>query len=194
MRYSTLFVLMEHLNTLDYLILAFLLWGFIAGFRRGLIMELCTLVGLFLGIWLAIHFSKTAEEWMRNSQGLEGAWIKMAAFLAVFVGAYIAFYFLGKALSKAVSLIMLGMLNRIAGGIFGMVKMMMFSSVVFMMIKMAGIPLFSEKTENESSIFKPVHTFAEFIHPKIKDVLPEKISDAGSNNPIESEITKNEIE
>ena len=43
-------------------------------------------------------------------------------------------------------------------------------SVVFMMIKMAGIPLFSEQTENESSIFKPVHTFAEFIHPKIKDV------------------------
>jgi uncharacterized membrane protein required for colicin V production len=55
---------------------------------------------------------------MRNSQGLEGAWIKMVAFLAVFVGAYIAFYFLGKALSKAVSLIMLGMINRIAGGIF----------------------------------------------------------------------------
>ena len=185
---------MEHLNTLDYLILAFLLWGFIAGFRRGLIMELCTLVGLFLGIWLAIHFSKTAEEWMRNSQGLEGAWIKMAAFLAVFVGTYIAFYFLGKALSKAVSLIMLGMINRIAGGFFGMVKMMMFSSVVFMIIKMAGIPLFSEQTENESSIFKPVHTFAEFIHPKMKEVLPEKIYDAGSNNPIDSEITKDKVE
>ena len=185
---------MEHLNTLDYLILAFLLWGFIAGFRRGLIMELCTLVGLFLGIWLAIHFSKTAEEWMINSQGLEGAWIKMAAFLAVFVGAYIAFYFLGKALSKAVSLIMLGMINRIAGGIFGMVKMVLFSSVVFMMIKMAGIPLFSKQTENESSIFKPVHSFAEFLHPKIKDVLPEKIYDTDSNNPSNSEVSSSEIE
>ena len=185
---------MEHLNTLDYLILAFLLWGFIAGFRRGLIMELCTLVGLFLGIWLAIHFSKSAEEWMRNTQGLEGAWIKMAAFIAVFVGAYIAFYFIGKALSKAVSLIMLGMINRIAGGVFGMVKMMLFSSVVFMMIKMAGIPLFSKQIVNESSIFKPVLSFAEFIHPKIKEVLHEKISDAGSYNQFDSEITQYKVE
>ena len=75
-----------------------------------------------------------------------------------------------------------------------MVKMMMFSSVVFMMIKMAGIPLFSEQTENESSIFKPVHSFAEFIHPKIKEVLPEKIYDTGSNNTTNSKVTSSEIE
>jgi hypothetical protein len=59
---------------------------------------------------------------------------------------------------------------------------------------MAGIPLFSEQTENESSIFKPVHTFAEFIHPKIKDVLPEKIYDTGSNKPTNSEVSSSEIE
>jgi membrane protein required for colicin V production len=165
---------MDHLNALDYIILAFLLWGFISGFRRGLIMELCTLAGLFLGIWLAIHFSKTTEEWMRTSQGMEGDWIKMGAFLMVFIAAYIAFFFLGKALSKAVSLMMLGIINRITGGLFGMIKMLMFSSLLLLMIKMAGLPLLSDKTEQESAIFQPVHSFAELVYPKIKDILPEK--------------------
>ncbi len=111
---------------------------------------------------------------MRTSQGLEGSWIKMGAFLIVFIGAYIAFYFIGKALSKAVSLMMLGIINRITGGIFGMVKMLMISSLLLLMIKMAGLPLLTEKTESESAIFQPVHSFAELVYPKIKDILPEK--------------------
>jgi membrane protein required for colicin V production len=165
---------MDHLNALDYLILAFLLWGFIAGFRRGLIMELCTLAGLFLGIWLAIHFSGAAEEWMKTSQKMEGGWISFAAFLMVFVGVYIGFYFLGKALSKAVSLLMLGIINRSAGGIFGMIKMMMFSSILVLILKMGGIPLLSEELEKGSAIFKPVSAFAELVYPSIRDILPEK--------------------
>jgi len=171
---ATFFVAMDHLNALDYIILAFLLWGFISGFRRGLIMELCTLAGLFLGIWLAIQFSKTAEDWLRTSHEMEGPWIPLLAFILVFLCVYVVFFFLGKALSTAINLMMLGIMNRIAGGIFGMVKMLMFSSLLLLMIKMAGLPLLSDKTEQESAIFQPVHSFAELVYPKIKDILPEK--------------------
>lgn len=163
---------MDHLNMLDYLILAFLLWGFIAGFRRGLIMELCTLAGLFLGIWLAIHFSKAAGDWLHSAQGLDGPWLPFLAFLAVFIGVYVGFFFLGKALSAAISLMMLGIINRIAGGIFGMVKMLLFSSLLLLLLKMAGLPLISEEQEKKSSIFQPVHSFAELVYPSIKDVFP----------------------
>lgn len=164
---------MDHLNALDWIIISLLIWGFISGFRKGLIMELSTLLGLFLGIWLAIKGHLKMEELIRGNSSFEGAWLPYLSFLLVFVGIYILCYFLGKALSAAVSLVMLGIFNRIAGGFFGMFKWVLFSSVLFLMVNNAGWPFLSSELEKESSMFAAVKNVSGFLYPSIMSVLPD---------------------
>jgi membrane protein required for colicin V production len=42
------------MNTLDIIILVLLIWGGIAGFRKGFFLEAAALLGLVLGIYLAV--------------------------------------------------------------------------------------------------------------------------------------------
>jgi membrane protein required for colicin V production len=164
---------MDHLNALDWIIISMLIWGFISGFRKGLIMELATLLGLFLGIWLAIKGHFKMEELIRGNSSLDGAWLPYLSFLLVFIGVYILCYFAGKALSAAVSLVMLGIFNRIAGGVFGMIKWVLFSSVFFLMVNNAGWSFISSELEKESSMFASVKSISGFIYPSVQSVLPD---------------------
>jgi membrane protein required for colicin V production len=164
---------MDHLNALDWVILGILIVGFINGFRKGLIMELATLAGLFLGIWLAIKGHFKMEELIRGNSSFDGPWLPYLSFVLVFIGVYIICYIGGKALSAAVSLLMLGIFNKIAGGLFGMLKLMMFSSILFMMINNAGWSFLSNDLEKGSSMFNSVKSTSAFFYPAVDAVLPD---------------------
>lgn len=168
---------MENWNALDWSILIALLVGFINGFRKGLIMELATLLGIILGIWLAIHSSTQMEDWLRGKSAMDGPWLPYLAFLLVFIGVYILCYLGGKALSKAISLLMLGIFNRIAGGLFGILKVILFTSLIFKLIHHTSLSLISEKTEEKSAMYSMIQASTEWMFPKINDVLKDNRPD-----------------
>lgn len=124
------------MSIVDYIIIGLLIWGFISGFRKGLVLQLALIAGIFAGIWLALHGSEQAAGWLREEAGMTGRWVKHLGFMLVFVLVYILAYIGGKALSGALNLMMLGIVNKLAGGVFGVAKMILVSSVL---IHFAGI-------------------------------------------------------
>jgi len=162
------------LNALDYVIIALLAWGFISGFRRGFVMELANIAGIFLGIWLAMKFSGSIRIWLETKQEMAGWWVPYLAFLLVFVAVYVAAFFGGKALTKALKLMMLGIPNRIAGGVFGLFKMLMLSSVLFVFLRAMGAHALSPALENGSFIHEKITTVASYFYPSLESILPEK--------------------
>jgi len=158
------------MNFLDYIILALLIWGFIAGFRKGLISILCTLAGTIIGAVLALKHMHTAGDYLVENLGLGLKLSEFIGFLLIFLVVYIAFFFLGKALSKAVSLVMLGFVNRLSGGIFGMVKYLVFISVFLSLSNHFKIELLSDEMKASSTVFASVHEVSEFISPEIDKI------------------------
>jgi membrane protein required for colicin V production len=150
-----------------------LIYGFIAGFKRGLVMELAILVGIFLGIFLAITFSDKVEIWLRKEENLSGPWLAHLSFLLVFVGVYVLAWLGGKSLSAALKLMMLGIFNRIAGGVFGVFKMLMVCSVLISLIRAFDLNMISKEHKKESSMYETIGGFAEIFFPKLKETLPE---------------------
>lgn len=162
---------MEHLTVIDYIIIALLLWGFISGFRKGLIFQLTLIAGIIMGLWLGANSIDFVEKWLLEKDFSQGVWLKPMAFILIFIAVYGIAYISGKALSTLINLVMLGIFNKIAGGIFGMLKMVLLSSVFIVLINAAGFSDFSKEQEKKSAMFGNVSSSAIFLFPEIEEKI-----------------------
>lgn len=108
------------MNAIDIAILILLGAFLIKGLWRGLLKELCSLIGLGGGALLAFSFQQPLGLWLAGNFGLPATLCKLVAFVCLFGATLIFFGALGFVLSKFVRLLFLGGFNRVAGGLFGL--------------------------------------------------------------------------
>lgn len=119
------------------LVLTAIIWGIVSGYRRGLTGQVCSLLGVALGAVAAHAFSDEAALWAR--QVLPGLSSHVGApfvysFLgsvAVFALAWLLCSALTGILRSALSVLQVGMLDRLLGCAFGLAKCMIVVSVLF---------------------------------------------------------------
>ena len=165
------------MNTFDIVILGLLLFGFLRGLMKGLFAELASLVALIAGIYGAIHFSHFASDFLTNYVDWEEKYISMVAFTTTFIGIVIVISLLGKLLTKAADFASLGFLNKILGGIFGLLKMGMILSVVLIIFdKLYSTIPFTDKNITEDSIlFEPTRNLASLLFPNFLTIVEDEI-------------------
>ncbi len=172
---------MNNLNTLDWILIAMLIIGFINGFKKGLVMELTTLLGLIGGVWLAVKGHIVMQQWIKNNTTLEGPFLPYLAFFTVFVLVYLGCYIAGKALSKTLRLLMLGVFDRIGGGLFGAFKMFAFSGLFMLLVNHFGLSAGSRDLQGQSKLAEFSQASVSWASPAINSVLnderPFKIND-----------------
>jgi len=156
---------------LDLIIIVFLAWGMIRGFKRGLIIELCTLMALVLGVFGAYYFGSEMADYLIREFNTDRRVSLVLAFAILFVGIVIAVYFFGETLEQVVKLVALGLINKLAGLIFGAAKFaILLSGIVFLM---EGFPftqdLVSRKWKNESYLYEPIEEISYLIYPKLTE-------------------------
>ena len=157
------------MNTLDIIIAALLLFGFVRGLMKGLFVEVASLVALVAGVYGAIHFSYFLGDWLKDSLDWEEKYITLVAFAGTFVIIILAIALLGKILTKIADFASLGILNKILGGAFGALKIGLILSVIFIFFgKMNDtIPFVKKESLEESILFHPVKKIAPMIFPSI---------------------------
>ena len=84
------------MNYLDILLLIPILFGAWKGFKKGLIIELFTLLALLVGIYAAIHFSDYAVNVLENDFDYTGKYSPVISFVLTFLAVGAMVYFLGK--------------------------------------------------------------------------------------------------
>jgi membrane protein required for colicin V production len=163
------------MNILDIILSIILLLFAIGGYRQGLIIGLATLVGLFLGIWAAIHFSGYAAHFLRDVVHLHSNHIGMVSLVFTFVTVIILVFVLGKILESVIKIIALGFLNRMAGVLFGIAKgCLVISALIYFLVPMnTGGHILSMQQREKSKLYKPI----AFIFPAILPVIKEEIFD-----------------
>lgn len=123
------------MNYLDILLLIPIIIGAWRGFKKGFVIELFTLLALLVGIYAGIHFSDYMAEILRENVGITTEYLPAIAFTVTFllVGAMV--YFAGKMIEKGLKIVALGMVNKIAGLIFGVVKMVFILSAALVILE-----------------------------------------------------------
>lgn len=152
------------LNWLDLVLLVLLAFAAVRGFMRGFVVEICALIGLVLGLWAAVHFNNKVAQWIGLDTDQE-----VLAFIVTFFGVLLAVNLLGRAITKALDLAMLGTANKLAGTLFGMVRSAFMLSVL-LNIAWANsgdraIP--DHRTRNESRSYRPLLGFAPLLVPAL---------------------------
>ena len=157
------------MNIIDIIIAVILLLGLVNGFRRGLFVEITSLVGLILGVYGAIHFSYYLADLLESRVNWDASLIQILAFTGTFLMIMIALVLLGKLLTKIAETIMLGFFNKLLGAIFGILKVGLIVSVVLIIFGEFNETLkFMDRSKVEESIlYEPVKNFASEIFPKL---------------------------
>ena len=110
------------MSQIDIILIIPLLWGAVMGFKKGLVLELASLVGLILGIYGAIKFSDYTAEKLVQFVDITQEWLGLISFLVTFVGIVLGVFLAARILNKALKLVALGTANRVLGLAFGTLK------------------------------------------------------------------------
>ncbi len=163
------------MNTIDIVISLILIFGLIKGYIRGIFIEITSLVGLILGIYGAIHFSFYLSNILKNRVDWDESMIQIVAFAGTFLIILMALIFLGKALTKIAETASLGIINKMLGGIFGVLKYALILSIVFIVYDQinGSLQFMSKKKMNNSVLYDPVMNLAPSIFPKLVRVVEE---------------------
>ena len=171
---------------IDIILGVILLFTFYKGLKQGLFKALASLVGLIAGVIGAIYFSKYTASYLKDSIQVNEQTLKLIAFGITFLGIVILVSLAGKGLTKIADFAALGSINKIAGGLFNMLKYGFIISVVFMFINtsstISGI-IIPEETKNESLLYKPVASFAPMILPHILKKANQNTEEPDNSDP-----------
>ena len=161
------------MNTLDIVLSIFLLLGLVRGFFKGFFVELAGLVALILGIYGAIHFSDRMYDFLELFITWEEKYLSILAFALTFVLIVVIISMIGKILTKTAGMLALGLVNRLLGALFGVLKMAFLASIFFMFLNKSEAFKIEEETKEGAVIYPPVERLAPMFLPTIIQKIEE---------------------
>jgi membrane protein required for colicin V production len=149
------------MNWLDWLLLGILAWAAIQGFQRGFIIELASLVALVVGIWAAVHFSDR----FAAAVGIDAENTALA-FLLTFLAVLLVVHLLARFLTTLIDIAQLGVPNKLAGIVFGMLRSAFSLSVALnLLVGYSEGAMPAEPVREGSRTYAPLRAFAPLIVP-----------------------------
>jgi membrane protein required for colicin V production len=151
----------------DILFVLIFIWAVFRGFTRGLIMQLSTLTALILGIYCSMRFSGyiSAAIISKNEVGKE--FIHILVFTILFLIILVIVFLIGKIIERLIEAMFLGIINRILGSIFALIKYVLLVSTLLMILNFidSHVRFLPEKKIRESHIYSPLSALVPALFP-----------------------------
>jgi membrane protein required for colicin V production len=154
-----------------------LLYGLYKGLKNGLIIEIASIIALIAGIYGVMHFSYIASDYLSERLSWDARSIKLAAFAITFLAIVMAVHVLARFLTRIVKIALMGFLNTLAGGIFGVFKVA---------IILGALLIFFERANNTIGIVESETLQASFLYSPLRDlgsIVFDKILEPGLSLP-----------
>ena len=154
----------------DILIIIPLIYAAYKGFKHGIIIEVFTLLALFVGIYAGIHFSDFTAKWLREHFSWESDYLPVVAFTLTFLAVGAMVYFAGKMIEQVAKVTSLTPANKFFGIVFALLKMTYFISVFLVLLQSYDdkghfIP---HEMKEESLLYNPVSKVSTTLTPALQ--------------------------
>ncbi len=128
-----------NMNWVDIIIVIVLATGLVKGLANGFVRGIFGIAALVLGVVVAAgNYEQVTEVLFSRLQiGAQGQMI--LGFLVVFVVVLILVSVVGRIIAKALKLASLGWMDRLAGGLLGLIMACVFTGVLLLLVVMAGL-------------------------------------------------------
>jgi membrane protein required for colicin V production len=156
----------------DLILILLLVWGGWNGYKKGLVVAIASIIAIVAGAYGAFYFSDALGNWMSGIVDWNAKSIAVVAFALTFLGVVFGVHLIAKAIEKTLNLVALGGINKIAGGVLGVLKNAVILSFVIYGLKGFDIKI-SEDTNQEYVVMPIVESIAPLVLPFWED-LTEK--------------------
>lgn len=157
------------MSILDIVLGALLAYALYNGIKKGLFVELASLISLVVGIFIAIKFSYILRSIIANYVSWSPKYIEIVSFGLTFLGVVIAIHTLAKVFTKIADFAYLGWLNKLGGATFSVLKTVLMLSIVFNLFQKVNINNFIVKKEtlDKSMFYNPIKEISGFVYPSL---------------------------
>lgn len=163
------------MGILDITLGGLLIYGIVRGAWNGFFVELASFLSLILGIYIAIKFSFLTQSIIENHVSWSPKTVQTVAFLLTFVLVVVGISMLGKVFTTLANFASLGIMNKIGGGFFGLLKTILILSVsLHFFHKFNDRVSFVEKETLQDSLFYyPTLEISGLVYPAIENWFME---------------------
>lgn len=171
------------MNYIDIILGLILLFSAIGGYKNGLIAEVASLAALILGIWGAIHFSDITTGLLIKYFDLKTDYLNLISFGITFIVIVILVHIVANVVSNMVDSVMPGVVNKLGGMVFGLLRSILFLSIVLMVFDKIDedVEIISKDVKSNSRMYEPIRNLAPSIFPFIDiwndNQKPDKVKD-----------------
>ena len=183
------------MNYLDIIIAIILfLFGF-KGLRKGLIIEVVTLLAFGVGIYGAMHFSDFTAEHLQEVMNIDPKYLNTVAFVLTFILLVVVVNIIGRLVKNMIKALNLGFFDRLGGFVVGVAKgVLLCSAVVLVFNNLQFTGLIKEDVKKDSYLYPyiektvpylyqgfdlvkdAIHNFNEPTAPETDSIAPAKNS------------------
>ena len=170
------------MNYLDIIIAIILfLFGF-KGFRKGLVIEVVTLLAFALGIYGSMRFSDFTAAHLEEFMEINPKYLNTVAFVLTFILLVIVVNIFGKWVTNLIKDMNLNFWNKLGGGVFGVLKGVLLCSVLLMVLNnFQLIGVVKPEVREQSKLYPYIEQTVPYVYRGFdlvrdyaKEVLPEE--------------------
>lgn len=155
------------LKLIDFIILITIVWFGFKGIKKGLIYEVFSILAFLIGAWGALAFSKITEKFLHVQSEI----MQILAWGITFFVIVALVFIIGKIVKSGISLIIPEIIDKIAGLLFGGLKVLFVFGIIFYYISSIDVneKVITPEVKEKVIMFKPAYAVASFLLPKIKE-------------------------
>ena len=156
---------------IDIILVIFILFGAVGGYREGFVMTVVSLVAVILGILGGFLLLGQAMLMLDSNFRINENILPYIAFAIVFVVIVILVSVMGNILRASLHMTFLGSIDRAMGGLLGIVKSAFLLSVTFWILDSLGIDVITDWFST-SGLYPVISGFAPMVADWIGELIP----------------------
>lgn len=174
------------MNYLDIIIAVILVAFGIGGWRKGVITQAATLLGLGLGLYGAFHFSDFTADKLVQWIEINPKYLHIISFIVTFIVVAILVNILGRVIAKVVKSLNLGFIDKIGGFVFGVAEGVLICSLLVMLLNVFNIKgIAKEETKEKSLLYPYVEMAVPYVYQGF-DLVKEAVRNDNGQCPPET--------
>ena len=158
---------------LDIILLLCFIPAIVTGISKGFVKQIVDFVAILAAAWAAFRFSKVMGEWLSQYVTLDVSILNVVSFVLVAVIVAILLHLIGALLTKTLQTLSLGFLNRLAGMLFGILKVGLILGLLILLFETLNSSLGIVKPEATANavVYNALKNAANAIFPILKSFV-----------------------
>lgn len=175
------------MNYLDIVIAVLMLVFGLGGWRKGIIIEIATLLGLVLGLYGAFHFSDFTAEHLVQWVEINPKYLNLISFVVTFIVVALLVNVIGRMVSRVVKDLNLGFIDKIGGFVVGVAKGFLLCSLLVMVLNVMNLRgVVKDDAKKESVLYPWVEAAIPYVYQGF-DLVKEAVKNANITGNDEKE-------